>query len=86
MVKYVERPEVIEAIQFKGFESLEEVKDFMGDEDFRNVLYRPTTGQLVISDDYPDVKVGYYIVKDFRLGYFVMRKEEFESRYVKEVN
>lgn len=86
MTSYVKRAEVIKAIQFKGLDKLEEVRDFMGDDDFHSILIRPMSARLVISDDVPEVKVGYYIIKDFKRGYIVMRAEEFESRYVKEVN
>ena len=86
MTNYVKRAEVIKAIQYKGLDKLEEVRVFMGDDDFHNILIRPMSAQLVISDVLPEVKVGYYIIRDFKQGYIVMSSEEFERRHVKEVN
>lgn len=81
MPRYIERPKVIYAIKYEGFSGLDEIKSFM-EEDFERVLYRPFSEKLLI-DDFT-VSKGDYIVRDFKYGYIVMDKKNFESQYEQE--
>lgn len=85
MAKYTKKPQSVEAIQYTGIEGLSEVEKFMGDE-YKRVLVRPHSQTMLIdvgATNVVNVRIGDYIVKDFRLLHVTMKKEEFEALYEK---
>lgn len=81
MIKtYVEKPKEIKAIQYKGFDSLSCIQNFMGSY-FEQVLFRPFSERLIISESEREVKVGDYIVKDDVKLFYSMPREVFETYY-----
>lgn len=79
---YIEKPREVKAIQYKGYDSLFEIEKFMGDH-FEEVLFKPFSKRLIISEGEPEVEVGDYIIKDKRKLFYSLPQKYFEAIYTK---
>lgn len=82
MAKYRKKPVVIEAIQYKGYNSLPLVKKLMGNE-FEKVLFKPISEKLIIPtlEGEHEVSVGDYIIKGVQGEFYPCKPDIFEMTY-----
>lgn len=80
--KYRKKPVVIEAIQYRGYNSLSLVKKLMGNE-FEKVLFRPFSEKLIIPTLEGDIEVsiGDYIIKGVKGEFYPCKLDIFKETY-----
>lgn len=83
-MKYRKKPVVIEAIQYRGYNSLPLVKKLMGNE-FEKVLFKPNSEKLIIPtlEGDHETSVGDYIIKGIKGEFYPCKPDIFEATYEK---
>lgn len=83
-MKYRKKPVVIEAIQYRGYNSLPLVKKLMRNE-FEKVLFKPISEKLIIPtlEGDHEVSVGDYIIKGIKGEFYPCKPDIFEATYEK---
>lgn len=83
-MKYRKKPVVIEAIQYRGYNSLPLVKKLMGNE-FEKVLFKPFSEKLIIPtlEGDHETGVGDYIIKGIKGEFYPCKPDIFEATYEK---